>query len=432
MQKYIILFLNIFLTVILFVSDSKSFITNSYLYGLIILILVDYLKNKSITYFQTWLLGFVFIIVSDAILIETTIKTLKSIKFLFLANQILVFGYFTPVKFNYNNFKKNNNKIKPSKWSLFIILFFLLLFIIYLLPTALSAFFSGRLTSSYISNDLILNNFINALGFILPSIIVFYFKEIRKLNLIIPSILCLPIFIILFMMGTRFALLFSFIGFITMTQASQKKQIKINVKLVLLLLVLLVSSSIMKNIRTNGYYDISNTFSYNSNISSSEKIASQMSPEGIVDMNTLLMNHYENNPHTYGKHILFLTYFWIPREIWDEKPTMLGYWLIRKYRSGFSDSHSSSLGFTGELYADFGYFSLFFVFIIGIILKWAERFKNIKLTQENSYSKVIVTMIYSYVFFFVRSPLTSTIIFFSIILVYWLFKKLLFTNSINK
>jgi hypothetical protein len=104
----------------------------------------------------------------------------------------------------------------------------------------------------------------------------------------------------------------------------------------------------------------------------------------------------------------------------------MGHWLVRKYRSGFSEGHSASFGFTGELFADFGYFSFFFVFFLGVFLKWADLFRAYQLAQPMSYSKVLVGMIFSYVFFFVRSPITSTITFLGILLVQYFIRKLLF------
>jgi hypothetical protein len=151
-----------------------------------------------------------------------------------------------------------------------------------------------------------------------------------------------------------------------------------------------------------------------------------MSPEGVVDMTALSMTYFESNPHTYGKSIAFLTYFWVPRTIWPDKPTMIGHWLIRKYRSGFSEGHSASFGFTGELYADFGYFSLIFVLVIGLALKWADYFRAYHLSKQQSYDKILVGMLFSYVFFFIRSPITSTMTFLSILLVYYLIRKILF------
>src|SRR5690606_3053973 len=143
-----------------------------------------------------------------------------------------------------------------------------------------------------------------------------------------------------------------------------------------------------------------------------------------------MFTHFEAHPHTYGSSIAFLTYFWIPRAIWPDKPTMLGHWLIREYRSGFGSGHSSSFGFTGELFADFGYYSLFFVFLLVIILNWANQFNTFYLSQPRSYTKILVVMIFSYVFFFVRSPITATMTFLVLLVVQYLIRKMLFITIV--
>ena len=109
---------------------------------------------------------------------------------------------------------------------------------------------------------------------------------------------------------------------------------------------------------------------------------------------------------------------------------MLGHWLIREYRTGFSEGHSSSFGFTGELFADFGYLSLIVVFLLGMALKWADQFRAYQLSQPQSYQKILVGMMFSYVFFFVRSPITATTTFLGILLVYYLIRKLLFKKLV--
>ena len=158
-----------------------------------------------------------------------------------------------------------------------------------------------------------------------------------------------------------------------------------------------------------------------------KNILSFGSNEGVVDMTALLIKHFNTNPHLYGESSSFLLYFWIPRSFWPNKPTMLGNWFIREYRSGFSEGHSASFGFTGDLYADFGYFSLFFIFILGILLKRAENFKD-KAINSNNFNIILGAMLYPFVFFFVRSPVTSIITFLSIILYYKLFKNILNLN----
>lgn len=437
MYKYIILFLTLFLTVFTLLSDSILLIGEVNLVLLLLIIALNYIDNKSITNLQIWLAGFIFIIVSESILIESGGNVLNAIKFVFSANYIMIYGYYFPIKFKkYSQPMLKNINVNSSKWTIYMIILTLFVYIIYFFPTALRSFKYGRHGSpDDYTNDanVFISSFIYSIGFILPSIIIYYYKEIKKKkNLMFPFLLCLPIFIILFIGGSRFPLLFSFLGFAIMVQNNRSKKITLNIKFIGLILLLLLSTQLMIEFRNQGFANFENNSNTDISVIDerlSKRIASQMSPEGVIDMTALSMTYFESHSHTYGKTTLFITYFWIPRSIWPDKPTMIGHWLIREYRSGFGSQHSASFGFTGELYADFGYFSLFFVFLIGIILRWSEQFKNYYLSQDNAFQKVLIAMIFSYVFFFVRSPMTSTINFIGILAVYFLFKKLLFNKS---
>ena len=154
-------------------------------------------------------------------------------------------------------------------------------------------------------------------------------------------------------------------------------------------------------------------------------VTSYFSSEGIIDMTSLVFNHLNLNDYTYGASTSFILYFWVPRTIWPNKPTMLGNWLIRKYRGGFSDAHSASFGFTGDLLLDFGpYLSQFILFFIGRLLVKAENYKNLSFSSGN-FSIVMGAMFYPYVFFFVRSPITASTFILGIYFFYVIFKRAL-------
>ena len=59
---------------------------------------------------------------------------------------------------------------------------------------------------------------LSAMSFVLPAIITYYFTILRKKSLFISILYSSPIFLILFLNGTRFALLFSFLGFLSYFQ----------------------------------------------------------------------------------------------------------------------------------------------------------------------------------------------------------------------
>lgn len=434
MIRFIILFFVISLSIFTLASDNILDISEVSLVVLSGIIVLDYFDKKSLSLFQVWLVGFIFIILSEAILIDPGKNILQAIRFLTIANNLMIIGYHMPIRYKSKYFNSNFNQTKISKWTPFILLLLIGIYIFHTLPWVILTFSVGRDYAAeilYKESNLFINSFFSSLQYILPSIIVFYYKEIKKKeSIIIPLLLSAPIFVLLFIGGTRFPLLFSFGGFVIVSQANYTGRITISIKLIGLIFLLVISSFLMGQFRSDGLAN----FDYQNNQVDtdkrfSEQIASNMSPEGVVDMTALSMTYFETHPHTYGKSIAFLTYFWIPRSVWQDKPTMIGHWLIREYRSGFGEGHSASFGFTGELYADFGNFSLIFVFLLGILLKWADLFRADKLSQPMSYSKILVGMIFSYVFFFVRSPVTSTVNFLGILTVYYLVRRLLFKQD---
>mgnify|MGYP003633023753 CR=1 FL=1 len=434
----VLLILSVFLfTVILFLIDDYTIIGEVYFYILTFLCVRDFIKRKTITLFNIWNGAFIFIILSE-VFIPTYEKgdsnTITALIFIITANNIVNLGYFL-TKIVYVKQRVNKLELlKNIKTGNILIYGLILIYVFYSGEVAINRFLLGR--SNINTNDnVIYLSFISSLGLLLPSIIAFYFTVKRKKSVMSSVFLSLPIFILLFFGGSRFPLLFSFFSFLLVILGKEfyKLEYKTLLKLSFAVLLLLFSSSIMKNFRTFGFnnqYD----FSTNTDVVAKPSLAfiasSYMSPEGVIDMTSLMFKYFSVNDHMYGKSSSFLLYFWIPRSLWKEKPTMLGHWFIRKHRSGFSDGHSTSFGFVGDLYADFGLFSLFFVYFIGRLLRWAEVKKD-NLLKGDSSLRIIGAMIFPYCFFFVRSPITSTMNFLGILLMYFIIKRFLFKTYIN-
>ena len=145
--------------------------------------------------------------------------------------------------------------------------------------------------------------------------------------------------------------------------------------------------------------------------------------EAVVLSTAKMIEMFEYKEYMLGKSSSFLLYAWIPRSIWPEKPTMLGHWLIRERgETGFASNHSASFGYAGDAYADFGFLGgLLFSAIIGLVLRhFNEKVKYIFYYQRENSIIVLASISYSYVFFFVRSPLTATISFAGIMLSYYI------------
>lgn len=143
------------------------------------------------------------------------------------------------------------------------------------------------------------------------------------------------------------------------------------------------------------------------------KVASFGSNEGVLRNNIMISDYLNFNNPTYGLSFGFLFYFFIPRYIWPNKPTMLDYWLIRKYDSGFSDGHSTSSGYCGELFMDFAYFALLPIFLVGLFISAIDsRLKLIP--RDNPRNYILIGVSYGWCFFVVRSILTSSFFLMSI------------------
>ena len=161
------------------------------------------------------------------------------------------------------------------------------------------------------------------------------------------------------------------------------------------------------------------------------RLASNMSPEGVVRMARLADRYFADHSLHYGRETGFVLYFWVRRRFFPEKPTMLDYWLIREYNPLVSEKYTTASGFLGELRADFGWFSLLFVFLFGMLMRRLDDFSSAVFSAGNSsFDMVLASLLYPWVFFFVRSPVTSTIsLLWELVLFYGLY--ILFSNKIK-
>lgn len=430
MKKTLICLVFLLVTSFVYLLQDYTTLGTFYFYFLFSYIGINVFISRIISLIDVWNFAFIFIILSEVFSDNffVTKNHLSSLQYLIVANNIINIGY---CSFN-KTLKKNRTLAKPkfnlSKYNSYLICFLIGYYFFSKLGRAIRTFSIGRnivYSNSVNSSFSFLDPFINSIGLVMPAITVYYFTNMKSKTLLFSFILSSPIFLILFLSGTRFPLLFSFIGFLVVSQTKSKtvNSIKKQATIIISLLSLFIATQLMKQYRSSATKDnkivlLGSDFE---KLSIPKYVTSYMSPEGIIDMTSLMFRHFENENHLYGKSNLFITYFWVPRSIWPNKPTMLGHWFVRKYRSNFGAAHSTSFGFTGDLYADFGYFSLFCVFLIGRLLMYAEKYKNLVLSNKN-YSTVLAAMLFPYVFFFVRSPITATMNFIGIILIYSFFK----------
>lgn len=427
--------ISIFLFTSLYVSVQSSVfvICEFYLYALLALFVINIVSTKTFTLYQVWILAFVYIILSEGFLSVAVDRplSLDALKYLIHANNLFLFAY--TLFFSTRSARPTaSQRIYPKQATIFVMIGLIAFYTIDQLPKNLLVFAGGRTSVSELDVTIV-TSIMTALGYFLPAFIAYFFKyNTQSKTFLVAFLLSAPIFVTLFVGGTRFPLLFAFIGFVLVWFDITTLTLRSLVKVGACVLLLFFSSNVMMQFRTFGIDDVRKTnssFEYVTSKNPLVEASAKMSPEGVLDMTGLMMRYFKNHDHTYGVSTGFLTYFWIPRAVWPEKPQMLGYWLVREFRSGFSSGFSASLGFTGELYADFGRFSYIFIFALGGLLSRLERLKTIY-WKSGGYQKILAAMFFPYVFFFVRSPITASITFLSICFFYFFFKFLLF-NRVN-
>lgn len=401
----------------------------------VLIIAKDLLTRRRLTLLHTWLCAYIFIIWSDMMLIATNDNItpyIYPILFYTLANSLVITGYFA---YKPKSKRIHTNTYQAANTGLLLITILLCevayLYINY--ETVVETLIFGRTLTETLGSASIISVLTPALGMILPAIIAYYFRHIKRTNILIPILIVLPIFIYQFIIATRFQLLFQVLPFCIILDIVKVQNI--NWKSITLIIFFAIALSAFssytkqnRNFAKNEKEYVETKYSTDKTSDTFEAIALELSPEGIIDMIRMLDDYYEHNDHEYGKESAYILYFWVPRSIWTDKPTPIDHWLIRQYET-VSDEYSASTGFVGFLKADFGWFALIFAIVWGIIIKRCDEF--IKRTIENgnySFTYVIATILYPYFFFAVRSPLTATQQLIFIFFIYIIFRRLFFNE----
>ena len=399
------------------------------------IVIKDILNTRRFTLLHTWEIAFIFIIWSDMLLCAYEDQTYTiPIFFYTLANSLVLIGYFA----HRSNSRRDNTPpqtVSEYKWSLlFVIILCIILYLYYNYDKVLETLAFGRVLSKTLGSGTLMSTIIPALGMLLPAVIAYYFKHVVKGWVIFAILLALPIFIYQFIIATRFQLLFQVVPFFIILGFIKIKDIDVkSVTFILIFgIVLGWGSSYLKENRN--YAD--NEAEYGQYTYTSERqtdllynTAKELSPEGIIGMMGMADNYYKDHDLEYGKESAFMLYFWVPRSLWEEKPTPIDHWLIRKYEV-VVEEHSTSLGFLGFLRADFGWIALLFALLWGIIIKRCDNYINSILNNQNpAFNYVFAASLYPYIFFAVRSPLTATQQLIFIYVIYVIFRYLFFKKE---
>lgn len=252
----------------------------------------------------------------------------------------------------------------------------------------------------------------------------------------IKLLICIfPIFVLFIASGTRFLLMYGIIVLVSdmFYELSIKKILKISLFIFLFGLL----SNYILEMRDNGFFNKKGPHSYSreATIDLNKAITDKFSNEAILRNAAMITDYSSKNGYTNGQSFGYIFIYVFPRVLWNDKPKMLDYWLIRKYTREYDDTaHSSASGFFGEIYMDFGFYpTMIIMFLFGIFLKKIDNWTLIN-RNLNFYGNVVAAAIPAWVFFSVRSILTSSftfifIIIFSIIISKYFYKHKIITDE---
>ena len=208
-------------------------------------------KNRTISLIDIWNFAFIFIILSEVFSDKTSETTthLGALKYLIIANNLIFMGYITKLKLSSKDRVYAKEKVfNTRKITHFTIISCVVFYFAFSIEKALYTFAVGRNITYNINADSnefnLFGPLLSAMSFVLPAIITYYFTILRKKSLFISILYSSPIFLILFLNGTRFVLLFSFsFGFciILFSKGSNKLSIRKGLIFISAITILLVS-----------------------------------------------------------------------------------------------------------------------------------------------------------------------------------------------
>lgn len=435
----------VFLSTLLF-GDNIESSSNINLWLCIIILGYNIIKDKYVSAISIFIFGFIYIYFKEFLNnvpnlysqwgIDNVNTGFMVVMLSFIG--VLVGYYFRSVVKIPSNISREANTLSftINKPKLFYRINLLLIYLIFVgnIPLIIYGFVTGRPNAFEYG---IFSNISYALCVITIINLKLYYNhqygEIKYIKLIITT---LPVFVLLFATGTRFLLLYGIIALIS--DQLYHLNIKKLGKLSVIFLLVIVSMNFIMDFRNSGFlkgmdsynnkgaYEIEQTFN--------QKIVSNFTDEGLLRNAAMITDYTNNNGFTYGKSFGFLAIFWVPRTIWEGKPTQIDHWLIRKYTAEYDNSgHSTASGFMGEIYMDFGkYITPFLMVVFGWFLSFLN-YKYLHIRRKSDYASVVINgSILAWIFFMVRSVLTSSYIFIFIIAGAYILRKIFYKWNILK
>lgn len=426
----LLVIVNIILGITTLIINKNTFIITIIISFIIVLYLI--IKLKTINIMIIFLLSFIYLIGGEYILIQSekymiNYDTLNSVTAYFQLTLAMIMLCYTMLV---NNLSKRvklmvSDKNIYSKYYYFIwtiqILAIILLFVRYGGFSILNYYRLHRMTGA---SDAAYIGLILSLLFkfaIVSPIIYFFIRRINnnKVGVIyfIVSVIIAVIFVIY--SGTRY---YWGLLILSILYYNIKSLIKIRKRYLFIIILfgylVILGSTMLKYTRQYGVMNISADDVKEQAVS----YRNLFTNEGMLYFNSLIIEKQEEGfPLSYGKENLFILYFWVPRDLWESKPYMADYWVIREITSeNYDPAFSISGGYPFNALIDFGYWGgIIFSFLYGFIIIFAEilyyNFRNLKYNPIG----MSVPILFFSVFFYVRSPQTGLIIFltFTVLLV---------------
>lgn len=315
----------------------------------------------------------------------------------------------------HGNFRRKMQSAKgdsiPVELALFtIILATILLFYVLRVVTIEQLLYTARSQRSVDLPVSQLNNFLIAIVYTFPIVVAYLWKNywlplpIKALFLIVSLVATMATFAI----GTRIYLGFQVFGVLFFALEGFQITGKRFLMLAVAVFILTAGQGTIRAARGVG---IGNLNWQQMGQTLQEQPVTYLSAEGVMRINAMIHTTQTYFPDGRLPENLFILYWWVPRQLWPDKPTLAGYWFIREATSerGFSSGHSASGGFAMPALLDFGPIGgVFFCMLYGFGLAGLELYA--RKNRSRAYPSSIVTaLLFFGVFFMMRSLHTSLI-----------------------
>nr|MDQ3397171.1 hypothetical protein [Deinococcota bacterium] len=260
-------------------------------------------------------------------------------------------------------------------------------------------------------SHVVLYNLALLTGIMLPALMAYYLIWVRRLHVAfgptrlhlgpipLAVMLSLPIFATQVLTGVRYPLLLAAMGLFVVIYARRPLTLKTLRQLSLVGLLLLSVMVFMYQLRVYGV----DSFEVET-LTESLDFRGVVPSENVVAMMSRMADYFPYYGYQHGLEHRTILLFWIPRAVWPEKPTQLGYWFIRAYGiTGFGAYHTTASSFADLAYADFGFaVGIALMLLLGMGLGLAERWTARIISLQGNPYIVMVAVLYGLTFFAVR------------------------------